>query len=846
MRIIIRDDTFVAMITFIKNKRGVNMNNNIDLRKGIRTGINKIAAIGVGVVMLGATLLGAGAQDLTEFPSPFVDDGNFNSKIVVGENALIPDVIGAIDISARLQYDMRSPTGENGEEVVISGDSEQIRTPTDILEFGEQLGEVKEVFTYSDLDALSGSNLRNSKGTFEYSQNIELPETQGLMVSYAENQDDETDIYMMISNNQELYTYSLDFSVPLESDIDGSELEDLNEEEIMILGKTYTISSTEVDTGSNSLTIELLGGEISDFLNQGESGTYEIDDTEYEVEVRFIGESAGEDQVQFQVTYDGTTEITQTLAAGETYLLEDGTEVGIREILRQGAFAGEPDYVEFYMGADTITLSDDDYTDIADGSSLEVNQDSLNEVTVQIRADDSTSGQLDISGIEITALSPDDLFIPEGGMLSQELETDEAGILFTQNIDFSFEGITGRNPESVMIEDDSDDQYDLVFTNMAGNEITIPLWRAVSANGAIPGNDDGMLWTEQDADTTPYIETDDFFLVGDGTKQPDRRYTYLLQYEGYDSGDNEINIRNLGTDETLTYTLDEENQAQIILGGKQFTVNLTDPNTDDADIWVDLDGNGDADAVKMNATTSTGAWIEVPGVNPANPAQEQNSANLVIHMPPEKMDDELSYETITLGLDVSDSEVDLSTTIDSSGETLGLLQVGDSDLYRTYSYYGAIVEEDRSGNTDSLEIEIPSSQAEAQVFLTSGEVVVRTGDSAEGPYSISQIPAPVAVLDTEVDDIDDDNYIVVGGPCANNVAMELLGNPEPCREDFDEGQARIQLFEHANGNVAMLVAGYNGEDTRKAARVVYNYDEYPEFAGTFVEVSGTLANPELN
>ena len=92
-------------------------------------------------------------------------------------------------------------------------------------------------------------------------------------------------------------------------------------------------------------------------------------------------------------------------------------------------------------------------------------------------------------------------------------------------------------------------------------------------------------------------------------------------------------------------------------------------------------------------------------------------------------------------------------------------------------------------------------------------------------------------LDSEVADVKAQNLVVVGGPCVNTAAAELLGNPSDCTEGFSPGKARVKLFEHANGNVAMLVAGYSGADTRLAGKVVAN--RASELSGKEVVVEGT-------
>ncbi|MEM3450762.1 MAG: hypothetical protein QW439_04365, partial [Candidatus Woesearchaeota archaeon] len=54
---------------------------------------------------------------------------------------------------------------------------------------------------------------------------------------------------------------------------------------------------------------------------------------------------------------------------------------------------------------------------------------------------------------------------------------------------------------------------------------------------------------------------------------------------------------------------------------------------------------------------------------------------------------------------------------------------------------------------------------------------------------------------------------------------------------FEPGKAFIRLYEQ-NGKVAILVAGYEGEDTLRASRVLADYKKYG-LSGTSVEVTGT-------
>ncbi|MFH1590201.1 MAG: S-layer protein, partial [archaeon] len=65
----------------------------------VRKAIKKIVALGAGLTMIGATILGATA-DLGDYPAPFIQNGVYSGKIVVGAAAATSDVLGAIDIAA--------------------------------------------------------------------------------------------------------------------------------------------------------------------------------------------------------------------------------------------------------------------------------------------------------------------------------------------------------------------------------------------------------------------------------------------------------------------------------------------------------------------------------------------------------------------------------------------------------------------------------------------------------------------------------------------------------------------------------------------------------------------------
>jgi hypothetical protein len=82
----------------LPHNQGGEMENFVLKTKNV---MKRIAAIGIGAVMAGATM-GAAFAQLENYPSPFVKDNKFVGLIVVGAAAAPADVIGATDIAATL------------------------------------------------------------------------------------------------------------------------------------------------------------------------------------------------------------------------------------------------------------------------------------------------------------------------------------------------------------------------------------------------------------------------------------------------------------------------------------------------------------------------------------------------------------------------------------------------------------------------------------------------------------------------------------------------------------------------------------------------------------------------
>jgi len=188
---------------------------------------------------------------------------------------------------------------------------------------------------------------------------------------------------------------------------------------------------------------------------------------------------------------------------------------------------------------------------------------------------------------------------------------------------------------------------------------------------------------------------------------------------------------------------------------------------------------------------------------------------------------------------------------DSDGDTVTALdvQAGGVDISGwsedTKTQDGIIlVSYEDTDSSDEFQFSIPEDDADYKV-----NVVVKTASgvvsSASGTADkVNPIAVGMAVLDKDAT-VGAENLIVVGGPCANTIAAELLGNPDPCGEGFEMGKAKIKAFDNS-GKVSILVAGYEALETQGASRVVADYGAY-DLSGDEMEVVVTsLSNIEVS
>ncbi len=835
----------------------------------LRRTIKRIVALGTGAAMMGATITGAMAANLSDYPSPFIKSGALNSLILIGDSAKTSDVIGAVDIATSLQYDVKqkaSTTTSSAGTVSLSGDSVKIEKSTNKLEVNESVKSIMESVTSSDLTGLKDSSIDNEFGTFDYTQTVYMP--TNARIQYAADPDDSKSVakpYLKFDSSKQVYKYKVSFTPALKSDHNtGSSgyLEDIKNKKITLFGNTYTILKAD-HTSTHNIELTLMGGAVTDTMDEGQTKTYTLDGKDYEVTLDYVGST----DVKFKVN----GETTDTMQEAGTFRLTDGVEVGVVDILAQ-EFAGGVRKVEFSLGADKIKIADSATNNQNFGATVSVGTEDMTALKADIvtSSDGGTGSGNDtyISSLEFEYNASSALYLAPGDKASIKADVSEAqtGNFLASAFDYRYEGLQVGKSEAIGLKPSGSNNYKLQFTNKAGVEYNADII-GYNASHFMFGRYTGSSWYYLVTNEALNISDEYYFIVSKND------YSRILQFKDINPGtsttDNmgTIKVKDLGSGNLIDVTYSgSDKEGSLILDGNTYLVRASS-DASSAKIKVDFDGDG----TFTNATwapqliTQYGANITLMpkdrtgGYGLGGMADEGAVEAYEINITAEETEDNLR-DVVNIGFRNSgDGKIDLNDSVIvgvlSSGNdgvgyrTTAMLQNEDGSYkYSWYSKYGVFAEVDRkgSGNTQNdLAVTYPDNEATGAFFVTIGETTATTtsGEGTSETYTINPIVSGMGVtaakLASSVSDLTAQNIVVVGGPCVNSAAASLMGNPSPCEKDFTEGKAMIKLYNNGN-NVALLVAGYSAADTLRAAQVVANHDLYQaQLTGEEVEVSGT-------
>lgn len=766
----------------------------------------KIAAIGASVLMVGMSM-GVGAA--ANFPAPFSGTSASSVGVVVG--AAGTDDVAAGSISDYLETKV---TGT----LVISTDSWPVKTSSDDLELTESIKDVETYIDDSDLTILADGILSNEKGDAKYEQFLYFEDNISSSVVYAEDDDGIIGLFFKINDGAVIARYVMDFTTNLESDIeDDNELSDIEDKDITVLGKTYTI--TTANNGTSGVELILMSGAEKATIGNDESATV----AGKTVSVLVSGANVA------QFTVDGVQ--LDKMGKGETVKLSDGTFLGVTDITYQ-QFAGGIMQATFHLGADKMELNS--------GSTMKVNGETIGEAAVTITSTEASS-DIAISEIAINMTAEDDLFVGEGKKLSQAPNLDEPEVMFTQNWDIEFNGLDAVNTEEVTFKSsNSDKEYDLKFKNYNGDSILLPVVYA-TATGLNGGEYDTSDKDELVLNASATITDEDYFVLNTASPSDyssDAR-SYVVRYRGSDKttdSDPKVTFDISGVEDSREVTLDTDGTFNLKLGGSTFEfANTTAGTSNNFNITLTTTQLG------YGSVANGPGWLQLRTQNNALVTINDTNTSLgtsswIVKVDVDDIDkdgDEVSLTTaqnvfsVTLSNDTTNLEV-ATGAVTSSTDFVTNPDNDDESLVRTsYGAYVSVI--DTSTAPAQITVTIPESVVNPLVYISPGTV---SGGAAIGSLVFKDTETGWRAR----------NVVLVGGSCINKATAEALNVAYgTCEAAFTtatgvgDGQYLIKSIGDAfeSGRIALVVAGYNQADTTAAVSLLRNQpDEIDTAAGS--------------
>ncbi|MEK6899362.1 MAG: hypothetical protein AABW79_04675 [Nanoarchaeota archaeon] len=224
-----------------------------------------------------------------------------------------------------------------------------------------------------------------------------------------------------------------------------------------------------------------------------------------------------------------------------------------------------------------------------------------------------------------------------------------------------------------------------------------------------------------------------------------------------------------------------------------------------------------------NVTISGHNTVTVFLLDPVNGGNIVTPSVVIWEETEDRTDNEEALVVTLTGGGTSASETEVDTVVSTAttpGTTTGngnsytTLESND-DLSQILTLYGTLVTLDNpTSGQKSAKLSYPDDQVQAMVYFT--EATASVGDGATNT-------GVVTIRDSEASTYSSRNMVVVGGSCVNTVAAQLLGSS--CGSSFTSstgagsGEYIIETFTSpfSSSKVAVLVAGYNADDTENAA-----------------------------
>ena len=767
----------------------------------IKTAIKAVAATAVGALMLGATIAGtAMAVDLGSFPEPFVKDGAMKAKLVMGSGGtsregLAQDLTGALQVAAALgQATIQEveAEGAGSVELLIEGVrgksaevaiGESANTATNL---GSSLGTI-------DLPMLFDGKVYDDEGD-DYNMREKVTLTAGI-APFFDTDDDGRDIKVEVNNADLQYVMSITDSIPI--------LSSSNKLYLPILGLDHTLMEWGNGTGPLAADGKYLKFErgTTKLLSTGDSTTY----GDYTVKLDNVDTSASTARVSVSVTGSGCSESKIISQATSTDQPKKSFCGGDMQIQLMSAISGA---AELSIGEKVVTT-------VVDGDSEWFsNKDYA--VTIAFAGTDLDQPTLTLSYEPETELvGTDALKIGDSiNFLYDAFQLEPKELTASEHTTFKFSKANAKICDLATT--------DMLSTASAG--VIKVEWPAdAGVDMRVFGKELGQIDHSSSATTASDTSAKELYIGYIDTMNVSITYK-----------DNAGSMKCAGI---YMINHDVGVQEEVVAAAARY---------------------GDAVyQLYLDETAANGVW------------------DGYIELRSSMFEDSFSkgWEAVNVLTRVVAGE------FDGLAATKGTAAAGDLELYTitaggVYTLVDDVSAEEKNyidnfgvtvktpktkleSSSGSMELSVPNTQDKVSMFIGTEEPETKSlkpGESYEGitvnainvegakMATVTPISVPVAAVDTEITDKTETNLILFGGPVVNTL-VEELGYTAADFGSADAPLGKLMLKSAAFGgsNYALVVAGWEAENTQAACWVLAHYFDYAdELEGkSDVSVTGT-------
>ncbi|MDI6737378.1 MAG: hypothetical protein QME12_02570 [Nanoarchaeota archaeon] len=753
--------------------------------------LKKVAAIGTGVAMLGATLTGALALDLRNYPAPFVsaagvyDDSNV---FVYGDIAIAADTVALNDIGMTLQYMAKTPVVTAGATITGTGLKAQ-KVP-----LGQGLTNstyLDRVLQDDDISTLFDGKVNFGGTEYDTSEELQMCDEGGrkygepfVATSLMSDDDYKRDVFLEMGRDKIRYAYKFDKTINISKTVSTT-----SPLEIDFLGKPLKI--TAISEGGTGFTARV-GDEYT--LKAGDSVSIDVDGVKKTVKLDNVGTSnavVNVDGVTKSINQGNTAtvnsvEITVDSVTSRTALAESSAILVLgkqaTETYADGdAYVGEnvdsPKWVWDIRKMDKQgTTSSQDCDAVSEGNEKLVLRVENDFVFLDDSDKPTGVGQcLDLPN-KYLSICIDSLSVPEADFKELTME-------YSENLDVSYAGCgttfdagtAGREP-GILVKFDVSEGLELRNTDYVSNGMN-------NVSNIVKTKEIQLIPDPVLCNDSVGSQGNVFGILNVFYKTTDSPQQFKF-YGAIYNNDTTTTIARLNHGST------KEGNGLLRLTGRASDTVLPLQWKFVADTAGDL--HGGSEELHMNWSLSTNSSGTSLGSSTANDAGE-------LYWNP--------------------------------GGRWSLTDISTKDEDHRTAYGVVIADPKSNGGSQRVKLLVPSDLVYANIVVKGSSSKVTSGSTSYVPTKVS----PVHMTASKVTSPTNYNLIVVGGPCANPLAESVFG--QTCDGwAYKEGEALVKLV--ANGEkVALLVAGTSWLDTQRAGKALANYDKYA-FSGTEVLVKG--------